>query len=125
MIEYSALIVLKQGMDDTLLAEFHSIFSVTGDVNDPRRPHPSFSSLYKQKRAGYGDQEERRRRALQEQKRRRRDYADYARKLVEGEEWEEEMEEKEEEGGDEVDQEQAMEVYKVLLIFYFLYLWLF
>ena len=107
--EYLVSIVLNRSMDDSLLAEFHSVFSVTGEVNDTRRPHPSFSSLYKQKRAGYGDQEARRRRALQEQKRRRRDYADYARKLVEGEEWEEEMEE-EEGGRDEVDHEQAMKV---------------
>ena len=88
-------------MDDALLAEFHTVFSVTGDVNAPTRPHPTFSSLYKQKRAGFGEQEARRRRTLEEQRARRRDYADYVRKIADGEEWEEEMEDEADE--DEVD----------------------
>ena len=97
----------RGAMDDQLLAEFHSIFTVGGDVNDPRRPHPNYSSLYKQKRNGYGDQEARRRRLLEEQKTRRKKNADYARRIVEGEEWEEEMEE---EDWDEVDAGESMEV---------------
>ena len=92
-------------MDDTLLAEFHNVFSVSGDVNAPTRPHPHYSSLYKHKRAGFGEQEARRRRLLEQQRSRRRDYVDYVRKIAAGETWEEEMEEEAEGegGGDEVD----------------------
>ena len=82
-------------MDDSLLYQFQGFFSVGGDVNAPTRPHPTFSSLYKHKRAGYGEQETRRRRLLDEQRSRRRDHADYVRKIAEGEEWEEEMGEEE------------------------------
>ena len=39
---------------------------------------------------------------LEQQRSRRKDYADYVRKIADGEEWEEEMEDGEE-GGDEVD----------------------
>ena len=86
------------------MAKFHCVFSVTGDVNAPTRPHPAFSSLYKQRRAGYGEQEARRRRLLEEQRARRRNHADDVRKIAEGEEWEEEMEEEEEEeNSDQVD----------------------
>lgn len=87
-------------MDDALLAEFHAVFSVSGEANDPRAPHPHYT-LYKQRREGYGDQAERRRQLLEKQRLRRRDFADYARRIAEGETWEEE--EKEEEGDDEVD----------------------
>ena len=92
-------------MDDSLLAEFHSVFSVTGDVNAPTRPHPAFSSLYKQRGARHGEQEARRRRLLADQRVRRRDRADCVRRIAEGEEWEEEMEEEEEKEkeGDQVD----------------------
>ena len=100
------------GMDDALLAEFHSVFSVSGDVNAPHRPHPNFSSLYKQKRAGFGDQEARRRRQLDQQKSRRKDYADYVRRIVDGEEWEEEMDE-DDDGEDEVDMGDAKVFNKV------------
>ena len=86
-------------MDDSLLAQFHEVFSVSGDVNAPTRPHPAYTSLYKQKRAGYGDQEARRRRLLEQQRSRRRDYADYVRRIAAGEEWEEEMESDEDEEG--------------------------
>ena len=101
------------GMDDALLAEFHSVFSVSGDVNAPHRPHPNFSSLYKQKRAGFGDQEARRRQQLDQQKSRRKDYADYVRRIVDGEEWEEEMDEDDDGGGDEVDMGDAKVFNKV------------
>ena len=101
------------GMDDALLAEFHSVFSVSGDVNAPHRPHPNFSSLYKQKRAGFGDQEARRRRQLDQQKSRRKDYADYVRRIVDGEEWEEEMDEDDDDGEDEVDMGDAKVLNKV------------
>lgn len=94
-------------MDDSLLAEFHAVFSITGDVNAPNRPHPNYCSLYKQKRAGFGEQEARRRRMLEQQRTRRKDYIDYVRKIANGEEWEEEMDEEvmdENQGGrDEVD----------------------
>ena len=90
-------------MDDSLLAEFHAVFSVSGDVNSPSRPHPNYSSLYKYKREGFGGQEARRRRLLEQQRSRRRNYVDYVRKIAEGETWEEEMEEEGEGGGDEVD----------------------
>ena len=73
-------------------------------MNAPTRPHPTFSSLYKHKRAGYGEQEGRRRRLLEEQRSRRRDHADYVRRIAEGEEWEEEMEE---EDIDQVDMDTA------------------
>ena len=87
-------------MDDSFLHQFHGFFSVSGDVNAPNRPHPTFSSLYKHKRAGFGEQETRRRRLLEAQRNRRKDHADYVRRIAEGEEWEEEMEE---EDTDEVD----------------------
>lgn len=90
-------------MDDSLLSEFHAVFSVSGDVNAPTRPHPTYASLYKQKRSGFGEQEARRRRLLEEQRSRRKDYADYVRKIAAGEEWEEEMEEEESGDEDEVD----------------------
>lgn len=84
-------------MDDALLAEFHAVFSVSGEANDPRAPHPHYT-LYKQRREGYGDQAERRRQLLEKQRLRRRDFADYVRRIAEGEMWEEE-----EDGKDEVD----------------------
>lgn len=96
-------ISLLRGMDDSLLADFHAVFSVSGDVNAPTRPHPTYSSLYKQKRQGYGEQEARRRRMLEEQRSRRKNYSDYLRKIAAGEEWEEEMEENEDGERDEVD----------------------
>lgn len=74
---------LTRMMDD-LLKGFQSSFSVTLDVNDTSKPHPRFSE-FKFKRDGYGDQEFRRRKVMDEQKSRRRDYADYARRVVEGE----------------------------------------
>jgi snurportin-1 len=92
-------------MDDSLLHQFHGFFSVGGDVNAPTRPHPTFSSLYKHKRAGFGEQETRRRRLLEEQRSRRRDHADYVRRIAEGEEWEEEMGEEELE--EEIDPDQV------------------
>lgn len=85
-------------MDDSLLAEFHAVFSVSGEANDPRAPHPHYA-LYKQRREGYGDQEERRKQLLERQRLRRRDFADYVRRIAEGEMWEE----MEEEDHDEVD----------------------
>ena len=99
-------------MDDSLLADFQSAFTVSGEVNDTRAPHPHYT-LYKQRRDGYGDQEARRRKLLAEQRSRRRDYADYARKIVEGVPLEEEMEEDEGGGFDEVDStptDEAMQV---------------
>ena len=93
-------------MDDSLLAEFQSALFVSSEVLDTRTPHPHYT-LYKQRREGYGDQEVRRRKLLEEQKTRRRDFADHARKIVEGKGWEEEEEsggDRMEEGGfDEVD----------------------
>ena len=74
-------------------------------MNAPTRPHPTFSSLYKHKRAGFGEQETRRRRLLEEQRSRRRDHADYVRRIAEGEEWEEEMGEEELE--EEIDPDQV------------------
>lgn len=95
-------------MDDSLLAEFQSAFSVSCEVNDTHAPHPHYA-LYKQKREGYGDQESRRKRLLADQRSRRNDLADYARRFAEGELWEEEMDDKDEgsEGFDEVDTEQT------------------
>ena len=71
-------------MDDSLLAEFQAAFSVSGEVNDIRAPHPHYT-LYKQKRDGFGDQEVRRKKLLEGQKARRRDCADYARRIAVGE----------------------------------------
>ncbi len=89
-------------MDDSLLAEFQSTFSVSDNFLDKWSPHPH-PSLYKQKREGYGSQGARRTKLLEEQKTRRRNYADYARRVVAGETWEEDGEDMEEEGLDEVD----------------------
>ena len=79
-------------MDDSLLADFHAVFSVSGEANDPHAPHPHYT-LYKRRKEGYGDQEDRRRKLLEKQRSRRKDFADYARKIARGETWEEEMEE--------------------------------
>ena len=92
-------------MDDSLLADFHAVFSVSSDVNAPTRPHPTYASLYKQKRHGFGEQEARRRRILEDQRSRRRNYADYVRKIAAGEEWEEEMEE--DESGDDEERDEV------------------
>ena len=69
---------------DQLLQSFQGTFTVSLDQNDPNRPHPRLCE-FKFKREGYGDQETRRQRLLKEQKSRRQDYADYARRIVEGE----------------------------------------
>lgn len=88
-------------MDDSLPTEFQSAFSISGEVNNIRAPHPHYT-LYKQKRDGFADQEVRRRRLLEGQRARRRDYADYARRIAVGEVIEED--EMDEGGGyDEVD----------------------
>ena len=95
-------------MDDFLLAELQT-FSVGGDINDTKAPHPHYA-LYKQKREGYGDQEARRKKLLRQQKTRREDFTDYVRRIVDGEGWEE-MEEEDVGGFDEVDTaEDAMQV---------------
>ena len=61
-------------------------------------------SLYKQRGDGFGSQEARRKKFLEEQKVRRRNYADYARRVVEGDLSAEEDDEMEEGAFDEVDQ---------------------
>lgn len=94
-------------MDDSLLAEFQSTFMIGGDVLTVQGPVPHYT-LYKQKGGVFGNQELRRKRLLEEQKTRRRNYADYARKVVEGELSEEE-EEMEEGAFDEVDSGTAAE----------------
>lgn len=83
---------------DELLAGFQGSFAVTGDPNDPVRPHPRFVQ-YKQKREGYGEQEERRKKLLEQQKSSRRNMADLARKIADEED--EEMEDKLEESAQE------------------------
>ena len=73
-------------MDDSLLAEFQSTFLIGGDVvTGTHGPHPHYM-LYKQRGAGgaFGSQEQRRKKFLEGQKARRRNYADYARSVVEG-----------------------------------------
>lgn len=60
-------------------------------------------SLYKQRGDGFGSQEARRKKLLEEQKVRRRNYADYARRVVEGDLLEED-DEMEEGAFDEIDQ---------------------
>lgn len=67
-------------------------------------PHPHYA-LYKQRGAGgaFGNQEERRKKFLREQKARRRNYADYARRVVEGDLSGEEDDELEEGAYDEID----------------------
>lgn len=70
-------------MED-LLAGITDGLSVSSDPYDPSRPHPRLSQ-YKLKREGYADQEARRRKALEEQNTRRKDFADYARRIIEGE----------------------------------------
>lgn len=92
-------------MDDSLLAEFQSTFLIGGDVvTNTHGPHPHYT-LYKQRGAGgaFGSQEERRKKFLEEQKARRRNYADYARRVVEGDLSGEEDDEMEEGAFDEVD----------------------
>ena len=92
-------------MDDSLLAEFQSTFMIGGDVvTNTHGPHPHYA-LYKQRGAGgaFGNQEERRKKFLKEQKARRRNYADYARRVVEGDLSGEEDDEMEEGAYDEVD----------------------
>lgn len=89
-------------MDDGLLAEFQSTFLIGGDVLAAHGPLPHHS-LYKQKGDGFGSQEARRKKFLEEQKIRRRNYADYARRVVEGDLSEEEDDEMEEGAFDEVD----------------------
>ncbi len=82
-------------MDDSLLAEFQSTFMIGGDVvTNTHGPHPHYA-LYKQRGAGgtFGNQEERRKKFLAEQKARRRNYADYARRVVEGDLSDDDMEE--------------------------------
>ena len=83
-------------MDDSLLAEFQSTFLIGGDIVTAHGPLPHHT-LYKQKGGGFGSQELRRKKYLEEQKLRRRNYADYARRMMEGElsggEEEDEMEE--------------------------------
>ena len=95
----------REAMDDTLLAEFQSTFMIGGDVvTNTHGPHPHYM-LYKQRGAGgaFGNQEERRKKFLEEQKARRRNYADYARQVVEGDLSSEEEDEMEEGTYDEVD----------------------
>ncbi len=99
-------------MDDSLLANFQSAFTVGGEVLDTWAPHPHYS-LYKQKREGYGNQEARRMKLLEEQRSRRKNYADLARRVVEGDGWKEEEDGMEEGGFDEVDA--AMQVRAVYL----------
>lgn len=92
-------------MDDSLLAEFQSTFLIGGDVvSNTHGPHPHYT-LYKQRGVGgaFGSQEERRKKFLEEQKDRRRNYADYARRVVEGDLSGEEDDEMEEGAFDEVD----------------------
>lgn len=74
----------EQTIMDDLLAGFQGGLSVSSDPYDPCRPHPRLSQ-YKLKREGYADQEARRRKALEEQNTRRKDFADYARRIIEGE----------------------------------------
>ena len=92
-------------MDDSLLAEFQSTFMIGGDVlTNTHGPHPHYT-LYKQRGAdgGFGSQEQRRKKSLEEQKARRRNYADYARRIVEGDLSVVEDDEMEEGAFDEVD----------------------
>lgn len=89
-------------MDDTLLAEFQSTFLIGGEVLTTHGPHPHYT-LYKQRGNGFGSQELRRKKFLEEQKTRRRNYADYARRVVEGDLLEED-DNMEEGAYDEVDQ---------------------
>lgn len=93
-------------MDDSLLAEFQSTFLIGGEVLTAHGPLPHHS-LYKQKGGGFGNQELRRKKFLEEQKVRRRNYADYARKVVEGDLSGEEDNEMEEGAFDEVDRADA------------------
>lgn len=69
-------------MDD-LLSSLQSSFTVATNPLDPTGPHPRLSQ-YKFTRDGYGDQEARRKKALAQQGQRRRDFADYSRRIVEG-----------------------------------------
>ena len=97
---------LVETMDDSLLAEFQSTFMIGGDVvTNTHGPHPHYT-LYKQRGAGgtFGNQEERRKKFLEEQKARRKNYADYARRVVEGNLSDEEDDEMEEGAFDEVDE---------------------
>ena len=89
-------------MDDALLAEFQSTFLIGGDVVTAHGPIPH-RSLYKQRGDGFGSQEARRKKFLEEQKVRRRNYADYARRVVEGDLLEED-DEMEEGAFDDIDQ---------------------
>ena len=90
-------------MDDTILAEFQSTFLISGEVHDTHVQHPHYT-LYKQKRDGFADQAARRRKMLEDQKSRRKDYANYVRKIIDGDELEEfEMDKGDEDGFDEVD----------------------
>ena len=96
----------QETMDDSLLAEFQSTFMIGGDVvTNTHGPHPHYA-LYKQRGAGgtFGNQEERRKKFLAEQKARRRNYADYARRVVEGDLSCEEDDEMEEGAFDEADE---------------------
>ena len=97
---------VRETMDDSLLAEFQSTFMIGGDVvTNTHGPHPHYT-LYKQRGAGgtFGNQEERRKKFLAEQKARRKNYADYARRVVEGNLSDEEDDEMEEGAFDEVDE---------------------
>ena len=93
-------------MDDKLLAEFQSTFLIGGDVMIAHGPLPHHT-LYKQKRDGFGNQEVRRKKFLEEQKAKRRDYADYVRRVVEGDLSEVDDDEMEEGAFDEVDHKPA------------------
>lgn len=88
-------------MDDSLLAEFQSA-ALSVDVHSTYSPHPHYT-LYKQHKDGYSNQEVRRQTMLARQKSRRRDFMDYTRRIVEGEECELTEDQMNEDDFDEID----------------------